>query len=514
MTLDQPSTPSSVGDLLGATCAILGDAPALGFSADAISYRQLDARVTRIANALHQEAAPGDRIAILGRNSPEQVALLLAVLRAGMTALPINWRLAPAEVAYILSHSGARLLFADEAFCPAMRALDEAQSMTVHSLDGGSFAAWYGACIKDAVLPAIGRDDLALLMYTSGTTGLPKGVMLSHANVLDSLAIMGAEPLHLGPEDVVYAPAPMFHITGIGPVLRAVQTGARLIVSGLFDPDAAVRIMAREGVTYTTLAPAMIQACLAAPSLAQAPLTALRTIVYGGSPISPETLHEARARIGCEFVQCYGLTETTGPITVLTPDDHHPDRDLLLSCGRPPEGIAVRIEGPDGAVLPAGETGEIVVSGPIVMQGYADDPEATGRTIAAGWLRSGDAGYLDADGYLFIRDRVKDMIVSGGENIYPVEVENALAAHPQVRDVAVIGVPDPRWGETVMAIVVAEQPDADPDDIMDFCRSRIAGYKCPRRIAMVDSLPRNAAGKVLRRDLRAPYWLGHERQVG
>lgn len=175
-----------------------------------------------------------------------------------MTALPINWRLAPAEVAYILSHSGARLLFADEAFCPAMRALDEAQSMTVHSLDGGSFAAWYGACIKDAVLPAIGRDDLALLMYTSGTTGLPKGVMLSHANVLDLLAIMGAEPLHLGPEDVVYAPAPMFHITGIGPVLRAVQTGARLIVSGLFDPDAAVRIMAREGVTYTTLAPAMI----------------------------------------------------------------------------------------------------------------------------------------------------------------------------------------------------------------------------------------------------------------
>ncbi|HOB14806.1 MAG TPA: long-chain-fatty-acid--CoA ligase [Novosphingobium sp.] len=514
MNLHHTATLTSVGDLLDVTCAAYGDAPALGGRTDALSFQDLDAVVSRIASALHQEAATGDRIAILGRNSPEQVALLLAVLRAGMTALPINWRLAPAEVAYILRHSGARLLFADEAFCPAIRALDEAQAMTVHSLDGASFAAWHGACCTSTAMPAIGRDDLALLMYTSGTTGLPKGVMLTHGNVLDSLMIMGEEPLHLGPADVVYAPAPMFHITGIGPVLRAVQTGARLIVSGLFDPDAAVRIMAHERVTYTTLAPAMIQACLAAPSLAQAPLTALRTIVYGGSPISPDTLREARAKIGCEFVQCYGLTETTGPITVLTPDDHHPDRDLLLSCGRPPAGIAVRIEGPDGAVLPVGETGEIVVSGPIVMQGYADDPDATGRTIAAGWLRSGDAGYLDADGYLFIRDRVKDMIVSGGENIYPVEVENALAAHPSVNDVAVIGVPDPRWGETVMAVIVPAKPDADPEEIMAFCRSRIAAYKCPRRIAMVDALPRNAAGKVLRRDLRAPYWQDRDRQVG
>lgn len=513
MTETLSATLQSLDDLLRHSARRAPAAPTLGPRAAAIGFGDLDARVDRIAGALLQDGRPGDRVAILGRNSVEQVELLFGILRAGQTALPINWRLAEREIDYILAHSGATRLFADAALLDTGRAAASGRPLAVHSLDPGAFAAWRDAATP-AAAPSTSRDALALLMYTSGTTGLPKGVMLSHGNVLDSLSIFGEPPLHLGPDDVVFAPAPMFHITGIGPVLRAVQTGARLIVAGYFDPHDAVRTMAHEGVTYTTLAPAMIQACLASPALVETPPDRLRIIVYGGSPIAPATLDEARARIGCAFAQCYGLTETTGPVTILTPEDHAPGRDLLLSCGRAPAGVEIAVVDAEGRPLAAGETGEIIVRGPVVMAGYADDAEATAATVRGDWLHSGDAGYVDAEGYVFIRDRVKDMIVSGGENIYPVEVEKALADHPHVADVAVIGIPDEKWGETVLALIVPTKPAPDAAAINAFCREQIAGYKCPRRIEFVDSIPRNAAGKILRRALREPYWDRHERRVG
>ena len=513
MSETSPAPMQSLDDLLRRSARNAPAAPALGPIAAAVSFADLDARVDQIAGALLKEGRPGDRVAILGRNSAEQVELLLGILRAGQTALPINWRLARQEIAYILEHSGAARLFADAALLDTARDARTDRPIVLQSLAPDAFAAWRGAAIPGAA-PAANRDALALLMYTSGTTGLPKGVMLTHGNVLDSLTIFGDAPLHLGAEDVVFAPAPMFHITGIGPVLRAVQTGARLIVAGQFDPDDAVRTMAREGVSYTTLAPAMIQACLASPALDETPPDRLRIIVYGGSPIAPAMLEEARARIGCAFAQCYGLTETTGPVTILTPDDHAPGRDLLLSCGRPPSGVEIAVAGENGRMAAPGETGEILVRGPVIMAGYADNAEATAATICGGWLRSGDAGYLDAEGYLFIRDRVKDMIVSGGENIYPVEVEKALADHPHVADVAVIGIPDAKWGETVLALIVPTKSAPDTAAIDAFCRERIAGYKCPRRIEFVASIPRNAAGKILRRELREPYWNTQDRKVG
>lgn len=505
-------------DLLRNTAAAHPDAPAIGGLTNAIDFRTLDRRVNQVASGLSAEGAIGDRIAILGRNRAEQVELLLGCARADRVALPINWRLSAHEIAYILRHSGARILFVDREFAETARAALEGRAVVVRLIDGAGaddFAAWRDgqsdAPLASRALPI----DPVLQMYTSGTTGLPKAVVLTHANVMASIAIFSAPPMNLDVGDVIYAPAPMFHITGIGPVLRSAQSGARLVLSGSFIPDEAVAVMAREGVSYTTLAPAMIQACLASPAMADADLSRLRIIVYGGSPIAESVLSEAKARIGCEFAQCYGLTETTGPITLLAPADHEGDPALLLSCGRAVAPIEIAVVGADGARVAPGETGEIIVRGPVVMAGYGGDAAATAETIRGGWLYTGDAGYLDAEGYLFIRDRVKDMIVSGGENIYPVEVENALIGHPAVRDVAVIGVPHPKWGESVLALIIpAPATNHDEVSILDYCRQQIAGYKCPREIRFVEAIPRNAAGKILRREIRKPFWEGRERMVG
>lgn len=505
---------SVIDDMLRDTAAEYPGKAALGMEREAIDFAALDARVHRIANGLLAEGKPGDRIAILGRNSNEQVELMFGILRARQVVLPVNWRLIPAEIAYILKHSGATRLFVDEAFLPAAELACVDCPMPITVIDR-EFAAWRDAQ-SNIPVPRSGADaDVALQMYTSGTTGLPKGVMLTNANVVASVEIFSRPPLDLAPGDVIYAPAPMFHITGIGPVLRMAQSGARLVVSAAFAADEAVQVMARERVSYTTLAPAMIQACLAAPSFADADFSALGVIVYGGAPIAETVLREATARIGCRFVQCYGLTETTGPITILTPDDHAPGRKLLLSCGRAAGDITIRVVDGDGREVPRGETGEIIVSGAINMAGYASDAAATAATISDGWLYTGDAGYLDAEGYVFIRDRVKDMIVSGGENIYPVEVENALLEYGGVADAAVIGVPDDRWGEAVMALVVPA-PDAreDAQAILDFCRTRIAAYKCPKTIRFTDTIARNAAGKILRREIRKPFWENRDRLVG
>lgn len=505
-------------DLLRSIVASHPDAPALGSRDTAIDFATLDARVRRIANGLAASGATGDRIAIVGRNSEEQVELLLGVVRAGQVALPVNWRLAAREIEYILAHSGAARVFVDREFADVVTQALKARPVPLIVLDNQGatgFAAWRDSQPDTLVARQGTAEDVVLQMYTSGTTGLPKGVMLTNASVMASMDMFSRPPLDLYPSDVIYAPAPMFHITGIGPVLRSVQSGARLVVAHHFVPDEAVRVMAREGVTYTTLAPAMIQACLAAPSFDEAALSTMRIIAYGGSPIAESVLREAATRIGCAFAQCYGLTETTGPITLLTPEDHAPGEQKLLSCGRAVDGIEIAVVDPDGVPLQPGETGEIVVRGDIVMAGYAADPDATTQTIRDGWLRTGDAGYLDEAGYLFIRDRVKDMIVSGGENVYPVEVENALLEHPAIADAAVIGIPDARWGEAALAMIVpAAGQSLDAEGVIAFCHERIAGYKCPKQVRFIDTVPRNAAGKILRRDLRAPFWAGRERLVG
>ena len=505
-----------VDDYLLRRAARHGNRPAIGALGETISYAELDRRVTKVANGLLAEGKPGDRIAILGRNSRELVELLFGCVRAGCVALPVNWRLAAPEIAFILEHSGATRIFTDAEFAAA--ANSAAKAIPLHLIDGdgpGDYAQWRDGQRNRKIATRGEPDDVVLQMYTSGTTGLPKGVQLTNANITASVPLFGAGPLALSPRDVVYAPAPIFHITGVGPVIQSIRSGARLVLTGGFVPEETVREMAHEQVSYTTMAPAMIHACLATEALAQCSLDALRIIVYGGSPIAESVLREAQERLGCEFAQCYGLTETTGPVTLLTPEDHAPGRDLLASCGRAVEGIDIMVVDAEGNRLPAGETGEVLIRGSIIMPGYASDLAATEATIVDRWLHSGDAGYLDAQGYLFIRDRVKDMIVSGGENIYPVEVEHALQSHPDIADVAVIGVPDEQWGEAVLALAIP-RPGATPDAeaILQHCRERIAGYKCPKQIRFINAIPRNAAGKILRRELREPFWETADRKVG
>jgi acyl-CoA synthetase (AMP-forming)/AMP-acid ligase II len=308
---------------------------------------------------------------------------------------------------------------------------------------------------------------------------------------------------------------PMFHIGGAGWALAGLYAGATTQIVREFVPAQILDIVQRARIEVILLVPAMILFLVQAPEIRETDLSSLRLIVYGAAPIPAELLKQAMATFGCGFQQVYGLTETTGAITLLPAEDHDPsDAQKLLSCGYAQEGVDLRIVGDDGRDLAAGKVGEIVVRSPQVMGGYWKLPDATARAVQGDWFFTGDAGYLDEKGYLYIYDRVKDMIVSGGENIYPAEVESALFGHPAVADVAVIGVPDERWGETVKAIVV-RKPDAEvtPGELIDWARTRIAGYKLPRSVDFIDALPRNPTGKILKRELRKAYWQGKGRQI-
>ena len=306
---------------------------------------------------------------------------------------------------------------------------------------------------------------------------------------------------------------PLFHVAGTNVSFAGLAQGCRLVLVRDFAAEAAVAMLEQERVSHAFLAPAMIQMMLQTEAIAEARLEALRTIAYGASPIAEDVLVRARAAFGCGFVQFYGMTESTGAGSYLSPSGHEAS-ERLKSCGRPWPDIEIAILGPDGARLAPGEIGEIAIRGDIVMKGYWNRPDATVETLADGWLHTGDAGFADAHGYFYVHDRIKDMIVSGGENVYPAEVENAILGCPGVADVAVIGVPDARWGEAVKALVVPDGAPPAAEDVIAWARERIAAYKAPKSVDIVDVLPRNAAGKVLRRELRRSYWEGRDRAVG
>jgi long-chain acyl-CoA synthetase len=311
---------------------------------------------------------------------------------------------------------------------------------------------------------------------------------------------------------------PTFHVAGSGWALYGFMNGSHNVMLRDVDLGAILDAIARYRVTHTVFVPALLQFLLATPGIETADLSSLEAVIYGASPISEQVLVDALARFGCDFFQMYGLTETDGGVVVLPPADHvvdGPHAHRLRAAGLPLPGVRLRIVGPDGAECPPGGVGEVWIHSPSTMVGYWNMPEATAATITPdGWFRSGDAGSLDADGYLYIHDRVKDMIISGGENVYPAEVESVLMSHPDVADVAVIGVPDDRWGETVKAVVVLA-PGATPtdEDLIAWTRARLAHYTCPTSVDRVDELPRNPTGKVLKRELREPYWQGHSRRV-
>ena len=487
-----------------------------------LTFAELEAGAGRAADLLAGlDVQPGDRIAWLGHSHERFFELLFGAAKARACLAPINSRLAVPEIAFILDDSTADLFFVTEDFAAAARAVvaEIERPIRLICVNGApeGFEAYAG--LRDAAAPADRRtplpaDDVAQL-YTSGTTGLPKGVRLSNANFAAFLDIaMTFEGLDFGPDDIMVAVMPLFHVGGMNPDVACLAGGARLVLVPAFDPAQALRIIEESRATRIGFVPAMINMLLQSPACADTDFSTVKTLVYGASPISEAVLNAARERFGCRFLQMFGMTETCAAGTVLSCDDHRPE--LLRSCGRAWPGHEVRVVGEDGEEAAPGQVGEIQIRGPAVMSGYWNRPEATAETITPqGWLKTGDAGHKDEAGYVFVYDRVKDMIVSGGENVYPAEVENAILGCPGVADAAVIGVPDATWGEAVKAIVVrAPGSDIDADAVIAWARARIAGYKTPKSVDFIDALPRNATNKVLRRVLRAPYWEGHGRLVG
>lgn len=485
---------------------------AIQFQDRTLTYGELDARANRVAQGLIAAGCkPGARVAIVSRNSATFMEIAIGALKARVVLLAVNWRLAPPEIRYILDHGEAELVFAEEDFVEAVKQASSRKLIAI----GAGYEAWRDASPVTPPHLAYHPDDVIVQMYTSGTTGLPKGVQLTNRNYTSYMAMFAEIPWQQNAaDDVMFAPAPFFHVNGINAALRSLSVGSRLITIDQFRPAEVVEIFAREKVTRATLAPAMIQMCLEVPGIEKLDFSSLRLITYGGSPIAERVLKDAGEVFGCPFAQGYGMTEATSAVAMLAPEDHDPVSGKLKSCGRPLPGVEVRVVDADGRPCPPRVIGEVMVRGPVVTKGYWRDEKATAGAIVDGWLRTGDAAYFDEEGYLYIHDRVKEMIVSGGENIYPAEVENALFHHPDVADVAVIGVPHAKWGEAVKALVIPKPGRAISErSLIEHARSRIAGFKVPKSIDFVAAIPRNAAGKILRRELRKPFWENRERNV-
>jgi long-chain acyl-CoA synthetase len=481
-----------------------------------ISYADLHDLVLRAVAALRSVGiGPGDRVGFLGLNSIDYVLLMQAAMRIGAVTVSINWRLVAREVAYIAADAELALLVTEAQRLPQITSGTVGRVILVDAEHDGlpPFEAWLRSFEPDAECHDCRPEDGAVQLYTSGTTGNPKGAILTHGSLSAAMGqsrLIDEEWARWSEGDVSLIAMPQFHIGGTGWTLNTLNSGATGVLLGKPEIEDIIDTVERLRVTKLFAVPAVLAMILNHPRAQGANLTSLRVLTYGASPIPLDILKRSMALFpNARFVQMYGATETSGTIVYLPPEDHHVDGTARMAgCGKPFPEVELRIADGEGNALPARAVGEVLVRSPLVMSGYHKLPDATDKAfVGGGWYRTGDAGYLDEDGYLYLYDRVKDMIVSGGENIYPVEVENVLHEHPQVRDCAVIGVPDDRWGEAVKAVVVLEPGgDVDPAGLIAFVRERVAAYKAPKSIDFVDALPRNPSGKILKKELRRPYW--------
>lgn len=504
----------------------LGDKIALRCAERGTSYADVLALSERIAGALISSGyGPGDRIGWLGKNSDLYYPLLFGTARAGAVMVPLNWRLADPEIDWILGDATIRLLFlGTERRADAERLESRAagldECVVVDGPDGArSLEAFLARASASAALPSEDPDAIALQLYTSGTTGHPKGALLSHRALLYFRSLPPNEQPDWNrwtDDDVSLIAMPQFHIGGTGFGLQTLCAGATGIVVREFDAGEVLAFIESERLSKLFVVPSAMQLLQNHLSARSIDYSRIRTIAYGASPIPLTQLRAAMKLFGCGFVQQYGMTESAGTICALPPDDHDRDGNAhMLSAGKALPWCEIAILDEAGDKLCARSPGEIALRGPTIMAGYWNRPDETRAAFTVdGWFRTGDAGYLDEEGYLYVVDRVKDMIVSGGENVYPAEVENALTDHPQVIEAAVIGIPDDHWGEAVHAIVVVrEDCTVDGPALRGWLRGRIAGFKIPKAIELAVALPRNAGGKLLRRQLREPFWQGRVRNI-
>ncbi len=519
----------NVGDALERARTLFGEREAVVDGDLRWSYAELYRRVAALDAALDRLGlGPGDVVAVLALNSAAHLVAWLGVPRSGRVLNELNFRLSPDELQFILDDCGARVLLVDDAFLRVGRSLAE-RCPTVEHVVGLGKEAPTGLLSFDELTQGEGKprvmldpETVAGIFYTGGTTGRAKGVMLTHRNLVAQakhalIALPGVDG------DTYLHGAPMFHLADGASTLATTWVAARHVTIPAFDPERWLRVVAAERVTLTLLVPTMVNAVVNHPALREYDLSSLRGLTYGASPMAQELLLKAMSLMPCDWIQGYGMTEASPTVTLLTADDHRrgaageePYLTRLQSAGRPIVGVEAEVRRIDGGRADVGEPGEIWVRGANIMKGYWKRPQETAAALDEdGWFHSGDVAYADAGGYLFVVDRAKDMIISGGENIYSIEVENAVSAHPAVLECAVFGVPDERWGERVHAVVVRKPgATATEDEIVARCRELLGGYKVPRSVEFrSEPLPKSGAGKILKRELRKPYWEGSARQV-
>ncbi|MXY73652.1 MAG: long-chain-fatty-acid--CoA ligase [Acidimicrobiia bacterium] len=508
---------SNIAGVVRRHAASQPDKTALVYGTEEVTFAELHARSNRTANAMAAAGVGhGDHVGFLDKNCMEFFDFLFGAAKLGAVHAGINWRLSPREITGVVNDAEIKLLIVGEEYVPVLDEIAGDLSTVEKILVVGgherhqSFEEWRDNHPDTDPGGGAEGDDTVFLLYSSGTTGFPKGVMIPNDAFME-LKKMCSPMWGFDGDSVNLVNLPMFHIGGVGWSCLGLYNGNTSIVARDNIPQLLVDLTVNHRVSNAFLVPVLLQFMLTVPGVEDADFSALRTIVYGGSPISEEVLNQSIEVLGCEFAGAYGLTESCNGVTTLFPDQHDPGGPYayrMLSVGRPHPNVELKIVDPVSTEeLATDEVGEIWLRSPQLMSGYWKNPEATAETVnAEGWMRTGDAGSVDADGFVYIRDRIKDMIISGGENIYPAEVENALMEHPGVADVAVIGVPSAKWGETPRAVIVAAGDQAPTEaEIIEFCRGRIAHYKCPTSVGTIDAIPRNPSGKILKGDLRDMY---------
>jgi acyl-CoA synthetase (AMP-forming)/AMP-acid ligase II len=498
---------------------------AVKWSTGSMNFAQLASRTRQLAGRLREAGVrAGDRVGLLDLNSPAYFYLFFALGRLGAVFVPINFRLARPEIDFIVADAELKLLFVGEAFDAIAPVLTSMKSESIlRQAQDGVVQTWFGNWAESdsrdgggqAPATAAGNCDF-LQLYTSGTTGHPKGVLADHSQYLAFIEAVvkagwGAYP----PGQRLLVAMPMFHVAGLNMAMLGLLQGGTDVVLPAVDPEAILRSLVAEKIQSMLMAPAVLQLLVQHPLAGQLSFPHLEEVIYGASPISEALQARVAKTFDCGLVQVYGLTENLGIGTYLGIAEHEPERGLLRSCGKAYPGSQLKIVDQQGEPVAPGQVGEIVTRSGWTMKGYWKRPEETRKALEDGWLHTGDAAYMNDDGYVFIFDRVKDMIISGGENVYPAEVENALAGFPGVRQVAVIGVPDEKWGEAVKAIVIMDEGQSlDTVAIQNYAARKIARYKLPRSYDVVESLPMNATGKILKTELRKKYWTGLHRNIG